>query len=197
MVSRVCFSFDRLGVSPYHRAPMSAGTLPQQIDAQKWADREAEIKQVFSLAAFPRVQEIAVEEAGEVSVFCRVSRDAQHRMQLQGNLTAKLALRCQRCLEAVTAEADTEFSLLLVRSEEDADRLADDADFLVLDEEGQLALADAIEDELLLALPMVPLHDDCEAAHRNVPVEEEANEAPRRENPFQVLAALKAGTDEK
>ena len=36
---------------------MLAGSLPHLIDAQKWADREGEIDQVFPLAAFPRVRE--------------------------------------------------------------------------------------------------------------------------------------------
>jgi len=117
--------------------------------------------------------------------------DAQWRLTLQGRLQAQLALTCQRCLEAVMVPVDVDVDLLLVRSEEDADALADDADFLVLDAEGQLALADALEDELLLALPLVPLHDDCESAHVNAPLEEDEPAVPVRENPFQVLASLK------
>lgn len=170
---------------------MSAGTLPQQIDAQKWADRAAEIHQVCSLVAFPRVRELAASPDGEVQVDCRFGRDAQWRLTLQGRLQARLALTCQRCLEAVSVPVDVTLDLLLMRSEEDADALADDADFLVLDAEGQLALADAIEDELLLGLPLVPLHDNCESAHVNAPLEEDEPAAPARENPFQVLASLK------
>jgi len=191
MVSGPGFSFDRAGASPYHRAPMSAGTLPQQIDAQKWADRAAEIHQASPLVAFPRVRELAASPEGEVQVECRFGRDAQWRLTLQGRLQAQLALTCQRCLEAVMVPVDVDVDLLLVRSEEDADALADDADFLVLDAEGQLALADALEDELLLALPLVPLHDDCESAHVNAPLEEDEPAVPVRENPFQVLASLK------
>ena len=65
----------------------------------------------------------------------------------------------------------------------------------MLDEDGRIALADALEDELILSLPLVPAHDDC--APWPVADDENAQEAetPGRENPFQVLAALKGRTE--
>jgi uncharacterized metal-binding protein YceD (DUF177 family) len=51
-----------------------------------------------------------------------------------------------------------------------------------------LILAEILEDELLLAIPYIPAHESCELEYRNP--EEPVGET-RRENPFQVLAALK------
>lgn len=174
---------------------MSAGTLPHLIDAQKWADREGEIEQVFPLTAFPRLREGAVSDVGEVKVHCKVSRDAQGLLKLDADLGATLQLPCQRCLEPVTATAQSDVSFFLVRSESDADELSDEADFLVLDEEGRLALADALEDELIVSLPLVPVHDNCEALQ--VDATDDVEEAPARENPFLVLASLKSRPEEK
>lgn len=177
---------------------MLAVTLPQLIDAQKWADREGEIEQVFPLAAFPRVCEGAVSDAGEVRVHCKVSRDAQGLMKLDAELGGTVQLACQRCLEPVTCAVQSTVSLFLVRSEEDADQLSDDADFLVLDEEGRFVLLDALEDELILSLPLVPVHENCEALRVDATEEvDDVVEAPARENPFQVLAGLKGHPEEK
>lgn len=175
---------------------MSAETLPHLIDAQKWADREGKIEQVFPLAAFPRLLEGAVSDEGEVKVSCKVSRDTQGLMKLDADFGMTLQLPCQRCLEPVTTTVQSDVSLFLVRSESQADELSDEADFLVLDEEGRLALADALEDELIVSLPLVPLHDNCEAMKVDA-IEEFIEEAPARENPFQVLVNLKDHPEEK
>lgn len=173
---------------------MSAGTLPPYVDAQKWADREAVIDQVYPLSAFPRLSEGVVGDEGQISVHCRFYRDQQHLIVLEGRIKAELPLICQRCLDAVLTAVDTDFQLWLLRDEEAADRLPDDADYLVQDEEGRVALADALEDELILALPLVPMHDDCDALPL-AQVESEVVETPKRENPFQVLAGFKVEPD--
>jgi uncharacterized protein len=192
------------------------GSLPSYVDAPKWADREAVIDQVFPLSTFPRLQEVVVDGAGEASasginIRCRFYRNQQHFVVLEGRMAARLPLQCQRCLEAVATDIESEFTLFLLRDEESAERLADDADYLLLDEEGRLLLVDALEDELLLALPLVPLHDDCEALDV-AGVEyggdgDEADQASpesadvgavkptKKENPFQVLAGLKIEPD--
>lgn len=174
---------------------MSAGTLPQHIDVQKWADREAAIHQVFPLSGFTRLTQGALDDAGDVAVDVRVHRDAQGLFVVEGHMATTLHLTCQRCLEPVAAAIETALQLWLLRSEGQAELLPEDADYLVLDDEGGLALADALEDELILALPLVPMHADCEA----YPVDDGSvapEAAPQRPNPFQVLAALK-GRSEK
>lgn len=173
---------------------MSAGTLPQYINAPKWADREATIHQVFPLAAFPRLCEGAASDEGGVQVDCRVYRDAQGLIRLEGRLETTVLLTCQRCLEPVAKAIGADVQLCLLRDEDEAAALPEDADYLVLDEEGRVALADALEDELILSLPLVASHDDCEPyAAANDDDAEAAT--PARENPFQVLASLKGRTE--
>lgn len=176
---------------------MSAGTPLHYIDAPKWADREAVIEEVYPLSGFVRLCEGAVGNEGDVKVNVRLHRDVQGLIVLEGTLATKIALTCQRCLEAVATDIDIDVKLWLLRDESKAELLPDDADYLVLDEEGQLALGDALEDELILALPLVPLHDDCEAHLVEEEAESEAVETPARENPFQVLAALKGHTEKE
>lgn len=175
---------------------MSTGTLPQYIDAPKWADREAVIEEIVPLQSFARLCEGAASVEGEVSVACRIYRDTQGLIVLQGKLATSMQLVCQRCLEPVAVTVDADIQLRLLRNEEQAERLADDADYLLQDEEGRIALADVLEDELILSLPLVALHDDCEPQAVNVVDDESAEvETPVRENPFQVLAGLKGSTE--
>jgi uncharacterized protein len=184
------FSFDSSYLNTYYRAPMSVGTLPQYIDVQKWADREAVIDQAFPLSSFLRLCQGALDDSGKVSVSVGVHRDAQGLFVMEGRMSSSMALCCQRCLEAVATDIEVELKLWLLREESKADLLPEDADYLVLDEEGKIALADALEDELILALPLVPLHEDCEMYQAGIAENDEV-EDPKRENPFQVLASLK------
>lgn len=168
--------------------------LPQHIDVQKWADRDAVIDQIYPLSGFVRLTQGAVDAQGEVAVNVRLHRDAQGLFMLEGRMATTVNLTCQRCLEPVATGIDVELLLWLLRDEGQADLLPDDADYLALDEEGGIALADALEDELILALPLVPAHEDCEAFPVDNP---EVAEAPKRENPFQVLASLKGRTEKE
>ncbi|WP_165391507.1 YceD family protein [Fluviicoccus keumensis] len=139
------------------------------------------------LASFPRLCEGLADQAGTVQVDCRFERDAQRVPWLRGTLTTSVTLTCQRCLKPMALPVSVEVELALVHDEEDAERLSDDADYLVVSEQG-LILAEILEDELLLAIPYIPSHESCELEYRNP--EEPVGET-RRENPFQVLAALK------
>jgi uncharacterized protein len=190
------FPFDTPSVCSYYRAPMSAGTLPQYIDVQKWADREATIEQVFPLSAFARLTEGAADDRGEVAVKVQLHRDAQGLFVVDGHMATTISLICQRCLEPVAADIKADVQLWLLRDEARADRLPDDADFLVLDEDGRIGLADALEDELILALPLAPMHENC-VVYPVAESEDAEVEAPKRENPFEVLASLKGRTEKE
>lgn len=169
---------------------MSVGTLPKHIDVQKWADREAVIEQINPLRDYARLVEGAVDDEGEVTVNVRLRRDEQGLFVVEGRMATTVKLTCQRCLEPVTTPIQADVRLWLLRDEDQAVRLPDDADYLVLDENGGIDLADALEDELILALPLVPAHESC-AAYPVEQGEAEVTEAPERPNPFQVLASLK------
>lgn len=173
---------------------MSVGTLPQHIDVQKWADREAVIEQIYPLSAFVRLVEGAVDDEGEVAVNVRLYRDQQNLFVVEGRMATIVKLTCQRCLEPVATPIEADVHLRLLRSEEQADRLSDDADFLVLDENGGIDLAAALEDELLLALPLVPAHESCEPYPVEQGEADETDDEPERPNPFLVLASLKGRT---
>ena len=104
---------------------------------------------------------------------------------------ATVPLTCQRCLHPVPVALLIEQDFRFVADEETA--LAEDdeseEDLLVL--EDSFDLMALIEDELLMAFPLVPMHPACLSEQAPTSKEEEAILAESKPNPFAVLATLK------
>jgi uncharacterized protein len=104
-------------------------------------------------------------------------------------------LTCQRCLQPFTEPLDVDRRLRFVRGEAAAEALDAEIEDDVLALSKSLDLRELVEDELLLALPIVPRHGVCP---QPLPVplgEAPASDAePERENPFAALQRLKSST---
>lgn len=176
--------------------------LPLSIDVQVLADTGTELTGQTPLTRFARLADLApdtpdgravLDSLGPVRWVAhlhmqRVTGTAgQPALHLQ--LDAQLPLQCQRCLlpYAQAVQVDREFAF--VKDEATAEALDDESDIDLLVASRQFDLAALIEDELLMAMPIVPKHEQCPA-----PVAMQAGEveeAPARPNPFAALAALK------
>lgn len=181
---------------------MSANTFPAQIEPFKWAEQGFKWSGQLPLSRFVRIAREAVGSIDDqlINIDCKLSMDAYHRIAwLDGHVETKVPMECQRCLETVEIELVSSFHLALVDDESLIERLDEDADFIVLGESEATTKGDydapatadllaLIEDELLLLMPLSPKHEFCEHKHQSA-VEEVAEE--KRDNPFEVLAALK------
>ncbi|MCO8091861.1 YceD family protein [Acinetobacter pseudolwoffii] len=181
---------------------MSANTFPAQIEPFKWAEQGFKWSGQLPLSRFVRIAREAVGSIDDqlINIDCKLSMDAYHRIAwLDGHVETKVPMECQRCLETVEIELVSSFHLALVDDESLIERLDEDADFIVLGESEATTKGDydapatadllaLIEDELLLLVPLSPKHEFCE--HKHQPALEEVVEE-KRDNPFDVLAALK------
>jgi uncharacterized protein len=152
------------------------------IDGFEFASAGATQEGKLPLSAFPRLQDVLVSDKGEVEYSVRGVRDGRGRPSLELAVRATLMLRCQRCLEHLAFEVDERGLLVLAASqgEIDAERSdAEAADRVVAAKD--MAVRDLVEDELLLALPYAPRHEECEAP-------EGADEAPP--SPFASLRGM-------
>ena len=106
--------------------------------------------------------------------------------------SASVPLTCQRCMGAVQTPLQVDQWYRFVVSEEIA-MAEDDAseeDLLVLTP--QFDLEQVLEDELLMALPLVPMHDECPITPVfSTGVIEAPLDAPDKPNPFAALVQLK------
>lgn len=102
---------------------------------------------------------------------------------------AEVPLQCQRCLQAMSETLRVQRRFRFVRSEEEALRLDEESEDDVLVLPARLDLMEFLEDELILALPIVPRHEACPSPlPLAAQAEDEEAQAP---NPFAALAALR------
>lgn len=122
----------------------------------------------------------------------RPQRRGEPQLWLQLQAQATVHLTCQRCLKPVEERIEVDNWVQFVGSEDEAAALDMDSEDDVLALTRHLDAQELIEDELLLALPLVPRHETCPeplpVVEDEEPEEEEGGERP---NPFAALAALK------
>lgn len=174
---------------------------PQHLDVLSFARDALSLQGKGDLVDWPRLAE---EQFGDALPAGPVVWQLQGRLVSQSmgadqvwlDLTASvdLPMQCQRCLTPVLETVTAERSFRFVANEATAAALDDEAeeDILVISRDfDALAL---IEDELILSLPLVPLHAVCPEMVPMSVVDPEFEAAAERPNPFGVLAGLKTGT---
>jgi uncharacterized protein len=167
--------------------------FPDRLDPWRFADLGKEIGGELPLETFSRLSACLLKPAGNVSFRLAFGRDPERRAILGGWLKAVLSLQCQRCLEEVNLPVDIRLSVVFVRGLDEAEMLPDDLEPCLI-EDGQVVFRDLLEDELLLALPQVAMHDPgachppAQGVAEKAPIERSGQE---RENPFAALAELK------
>lgn len=118
------------------------------------------------------------------------SSEADVWLHLQGH--ASVPLTCQRCMSVVATPIEVDRWYRFVATEEIAMTEDDESEEDLLVMEPHFDLLALLEDELLMALPLVPMHETCTATlrlgidERGVP-----DGAGEKANPFAVLAQLK------
>lgn len=106
---------------------------------------------------------------------------------------ADVVLQCQRCLLPLDEAVHVDRHFRFVADEDTAAALDDEIEDEVLALPKALNLRDLVEDEMLLALPLVPRHDVCPQA---VPLQfGDVAEVEERANPFASLALLRKDKD--
>ena len=163
--------------------------LPERLDLLAAAEAGRELHGRIALASLERVAPLLASPQGELQVVMRLGKDADGTYCLSGSIRGQVVLQCQRCLEELTRTLDVKFRLGLVRSQEAAARLAHGYEPLLVTAEPS-SIAEIVSDEVLLALPFAPVHEDLGECHGLYEDYQQPAEA-QRENPFAVLAVLK------
>lgn len=145
------------------------------------------------IAKLPRVAEMALDQDAVFTWQARgeVGSEGEGLSGRRGwflslTVSGALALRCERCLESIRVPVEIEARFLMVPSDQplpDEELEEDRFDAISVGEE--LNLAELIEDEMLLSLPVSPRHASCA-----LPGPAENSD---RKSPFAVLAQLKRG----
>lgn len=175
---------------------------PRRLDVKAFAQSGAELQGHSSLGQWPRLlDEQAAGSQGQ---------HQQVRWHLRGLLTpvtggaprigmtltaaVDLPLLCQRCITPVVESVRAERTFAFVADEATAEALDEESEEDVLVLSRDFDALSLVEDELILALPLVPRHQVCPQALPDSVEDEAFEEASQRPNPFAKLAALKKGS---
>lgn len=167
------------------------GVLPEQIAPDQLLAAGGHLQGRVLLELLPRLVASLPQDQAKgiaVGVNLRLVEDPQGRLWLKGQLHLDLVLVCERCREPLDWPISTEVGMYLVRSDQAPQELGDDVDYVVIGE--NLALHDLVEDEMILALPLVAKHPagtECGERSRLGPLAESGV----RDNPFAILKTLK------
>jgi uncharacterized protein len=133
------------------------------IDGFEFAAAGATQQGVWAVGDFPRLRDMLASDAGEIRYEIEGVRDSRGRPALRVRVRGALQLRCQRCLEPMRFEVDSDEILVLAATQAEIDAEPADAstpDRLLAAE--AVTVRDLLEDELILALPYAPRHEGCE-----------------------------------
>ena len=168
---------------------MSNIALPREAELRTWASRGIEVEGDVLVTRMPRLQAVVASEVKPAYATLRCWKDEQHRYIVDVRVQATVALEGQRCLSQCELELATQSSLCVLWNEDSIKELPSGYDPLIAGDVSDLHAL--VEEELLLALPAVPMHDvgDCEDVSRafsdaRIDVVEE------NESPFAALGAL-------
>lgn len=165
--------------------------LPDLLDPESLTSVGREYRGRLATAGMQRLAALVHDnEVPDLDVRLFAGRDAEGRRYVAGHIDGLLHLRCQRCLAALDFPLLLDFSLALVESETEADRLGGEYEPLLIGSE-RIAVRDLIEDELLLTLPDFPQHADTRCALPAYSEQEAGAHTEDKPNPFAVLATLK------
>ena len=162
--------------------------LPETTNFMRQVELNRTIEGNYPLVKLGRLSESLVSNEGNVAVKIEFGRSAGFAC-LKAKVSAKLLVKCQRCLEPMETEVAGEFKFALVKSEEEFELLPEEFEPYLLAGEEQ-SIIDLVEDELLLSLPMVTVHEN--SCSDFMTDQEKAIEAAKEaEHPFAALKALK------
>jgi uncharacterized protein len=188
---------------------------PRKMDIGAFIDSQAPLEGSSPVTGLPRVAEGLPPEVAPDAVEPVTWRaqgrllsqrvgEPQRWLDLQAH--ASLPWTCQRCLQPVVLPVDIDRTIRFVADESMAAELDADMEDDVLVTSRSFDLLDLIEDELIMASPIVPRHDACPQPPKmsvSDPGVDDEDQAPEdgatdgdtdRKNPFAVLAQLKKGS---
>lgn len=176
----------------------------RHLDVRAFARSAGTLHGTADLSDFARLAEDCV--GGGAGVAVHWSADGELRdgpggapeVLLHLQVDTRLPLTCQRCLEPVETAVAVDQWFRFVPDEEAADAQDDDSEEDLLVESAQFDLCELLEDELVLAMPLIPSHEVCPVAPRLSASDADFDDtAKSKPHAFAALAKLKSGKDGK
>ncbi len=160
--------------------------LPEFVEPASLCEKRAHLRGSIELGSLDRLTDLLLDPRGQANLDLRFGKSGR-RLEIRGSVSADLVLECQSCLEPLVFPVNCPVNLAAVTTVDEALLLPEDVEALMVEADGKVTLADVVQDELLLAVPVIPRHVHCNSPRL-------AGSESTRPNPFAQLAALKKQT---
>ena len=169
-------------------AELPGTSVPEVLDAWRMVAARRGFEGRLPLSAFGRLRDSLCDAEGEARFALDFDRDALQVPYVELRIEAQLPLECQRSLRRFELPVRLVQRLGLIRDEAEEAALPEGYEPLLVPADGMLRPAELVEDELILAVPVVAVAPGTDAMERDWP----ADEAEQQQaSPFAALAALK------
>lgn len=168
-------------------ASLMQNALPHKFNAWKLAATGGRLEGELPFVQMPRLTSSLYNDEGAATFILQGGIDEQKVKFIAGRITARVTLVCQRCMTPVVVPLTVAVRLGLAATEARASELPESYEPLIVPAEDTI-LAELVEDELILALPIIPKCAESTPCGRTV--SDEAPPAVDRQQPFAALAAL-------
>ncbi len=174
---------------------MLESVIPAYVDTRKIFLQQGDIRGQLSLERLPRFINCLADEKGSVTIDLKFRLNDARQGLISGRLQAEVNVICQRCLEPLAIQLADDIRLAVVKDEDAAKQLESELDPWIC-QDHKLNLAELVEEQLILCMPLVSYHDGGECINRKnyVSGESKGNEEAKSasaESPFSVLMSLK------
>jgi uncharacterized protein len=170
-------------------------TYPLFIDNLAFARKNERLEGVLSLSDCPRLSSFlyaditdnvtAVKADADIHYLLQGTIDGVGQHYLKLTIAANLTATCQRCLHDMPIKLTLGYNYLIVDSsvnESEVNEIDSDDDVDLQEASQMMDLVALIEDEIIMAMPIAPTHDeDCSAG---------SMQSGDKSNPFAVLKGL-------
>lgn len=167
---------------------------PRQLDVRAFARAGGHLQGQSELSQWQRLAPEAAQTDGSVqwtlSGSTRAVTLGQEQIWLEVRAQLDIALTCQRCLSSVRYPLQVERAFRFVADETVAIEEDEHSEEDVLAWSHRFDALELLEDELIMVLPMIPMHEDCQGEHVLTSKDEPESEV-KRPNPFAVLSSLR------
>ncbi len=178
---------------------MNADPAPRRLDVKASALRNAQLAGAEQLSKYERLApdlrdtpaDLVLNWSARFTTRTGATGGAEPWLALA--LTTRFPLVCQRCMGALELPVAIEREFRFVASDAIAEKEDDSCEEDLLVQAREFDLAGLIEDELVMALPLIPRHDTCPGAAPMSAADADFDAANVKPNPFAKLSGLVKG----
>lgn len=157
-------------------------------DPFKFAAEGRRLTGSVPLAELGRLADVLIERDGDVVYEVSGDIGADRKPRLVVSASSMLVLRCQRCLEPMRLPLRVQSVLQLVRpGQAIPDEELEIEEFDAIEATPDMDALAIVEDEIVLAVPIAPRHEDCDVPR--------PSDGAEKESPFAALAKLRKSGD--